>query len=210
MITVVYYTANNEEEIFEQKTREKLAEAIGDLPLISISHKPIDFGHNICVGDIGMSDENILKQMLIGCELADTPLIAIAESDGLYPPTGYFDFRPDIIDAVYRYTNLWVLQYGWGHYRKKAFSICAQVAGRKYLIERLKLTLGPPLIRRKDIVNMKTGWKPFESSIPCLNIKTGNSQRPKTGTIKGMLPETSLPHWGKATDLENELRGINA
>ena len=30
MITVVYYTANNEEEIFEQKTREKLAEAIGD------------------------------------------------------------------------------------------------------------------------------------------------------------------------------------
>ena len=210
MITVVHYTANNEEEFFEQKTREKLTEAIGDLPLISISHKPIDFGHNICVGDIGISDENILKQLLIGCELADTPLIAIAESDGLYPPTGYFDFRPDDINAVYRYTNLWIMQYGWGHYRRKAFSICAQVSGRKYLIERLKLTLGPPLILRKDIVNTKTGWRPFESSIPCLNIKTGHSQRSKTGTIRGMSPELSLPHWGKATDLEKELKGINA
>jgi len=204
MITVIYYTSNQEKKEFEQKIRAKLFEAIGELPLISVSQKPIEFGYNICVGDIGASDENILKQLLIGCEAADTPFIAQAEADCLYPPTGYFDFKPDNINAVYRYTNLWISSYSWNHYRKKAYSLCGQISGRKYLINRIKEILGPPLIERKDIVNRKTGWIPFKSPLPIINIKTGHSLRRMTGTIRGVFPEKSLPHWGKAIDLKRE------
>ena len=38
MITVVYYTANNEKEVFEQKTREKLVEAIGKRKYEGVRH----------------------------------------------------------------------------------------------------------------------------------------------------------------------------
>jgi hypothetical protein len=166
MITVVYYTSNRESEVFENKIKDRILKAIGGLPLISVSQKPIDFGHNICVGDIGTSDENVLKQLLIGCEEAGTPFVATAEADCLYPPTGYFDFKPDDINTVYRHINLWVLTRGWKHYRKKAYSLCAQISGRKYLINRLKEIIGPPLIRGKDIVNKRTGWIPFENVFP--------------------------------------------
>ena len=205
MITVVYYTSNKEKEIFEQKIRDRLLDTIGDLPLISVSQKPIDFGHNICVGDIGTSDENILKQLLIGCEMADTPLIATAEADCLYPPVGYFDFKPDDMQMIYRYTNLWILSYRWKHYRKKIYSLCAQISGRKHLIDCIKERLGPPLTVRKDIMHKKIGWEPFESSIPCVSIKTGDGMRIVTGTIQGFPPEESLPYWGKAMDLRKEL-----
>lgn len=205
MITVIYYTSNREKETFEQKIREKLFEAIGNLPLISISHKPIEFGYNICVGDIEVCDKSILEQILIGCEAADTPFVAMAEADCLYPLTGYFDFEPDDIDAVYRYTNLWILSRRWKHYRKKAYSLSGQIAGRKYLMKRIKKILGPPFIERKDIVNKKTGWIPFESSVPIINIKTNEGMRKVTGTIKDISPEESLPYWGTAMDLKKEL-----
>jgi len=203
MITVVYYTSNREEDSFEQKIRRSLLETIGSLFLISVSQKPIDFGHNICVGNIGTSDMNVLRQLLAGCEAANTPLVATAEADCLYPPVGYFDFRPDDIEAVYRYTNLWILRRGWGHYRKKKYSLCAQVSGREYLIRCIKNCL-----ERKhggDFIHKKAGWKPFESALPCVNIKTGYGMRRKTGTIRDMVPELSLPHWGVATELEKEL-----
>ena len=49
-ITVLYYTSNREGENFEIKVREIILENKGDLPLISVSQKPIDFGKNRAKG----------------------------------------------------------------------------------------------------------------------------------------------------------------
>jgi hypothetical protein len=203
VITVVYYTSNREQESFEQKIRQRLLDVIGDIPLVSVSQKPIDFGDNICVGDIGVSDENIFRQLLAGCERATTPLIATAEADCLYPPTGYFDFRPDNMDMAYRYTNLWILKYSWPHYRKKAYSLCALVSGREYLIQSIKRRLKNP--KQKGIFYKRQGWQPFENAIACINIKTVDGMRRFVGTEKDVEPQESLPYWGSTKALKAEL-----
>lgn len=68
MITksIVYYTSNHEKPEFEQKIIDDLLSKRGDLPIISVTQKPMDLGTNICVGDVGLSYLNARRQMLIG------------------------------------------------------------------------------------------------------------------------------------------------
>lgn len=83
-MTVVYYTANTISGHFARNTQKQLLEAIGDLPLISVSKKPMDLGRNICVGDTPRSHFNIYRQALTGAKAAKTKFIAMAEDDVLY------------------------------------------------------------------------------------------------------------------------------
>lgn len=72
-LTVVYYTSNwldTQNPYFLENTKKQLLTAIGDLPLISVSQKPIAFGTNICVGEIGRSHLNLYRQILAGSWLA--------------------------------------------------------------------------------------------------------------------------------------------
>lgn len=86
-LTVIYYTANyleRENPVFVKNTKRQLLRAIGGYPLISVSQKPMDFGQNVCVGDIGRSHLNIYRQIMIGCQHAKTKYVAMAEDDILY------------------------------------------------------------------------------------------------------------------------------
>jgi len=205
-LTVIYYTCNQEEEAFEKIIQKSLLNVIGDTPLISVSHKPINFGKNICVGNIGASDMNIFRQLLMGCEAATTPLVATAEADCLYPPSGYFDFKPVKEDMAYRYTNLWFIYRKKAFYYKKDYSLCAQLSGREYLIKYLKRRiLNGFSDRRKDILPWKDCWKNIDSDIPCVSIKSGNSMRSVSGRNKGIEPTQTLPHWGNIEDLKKRL-----
>jgi hypothetical protein len=85
---------------FMEKTQEALLASLGDTPLISVSQKPMDFGKNICVGDVGWSLHNAWRQLQIGAMEATTPFICTAEDDTLYPKE-YFQFHPDIMDTFY-------------------------------------------------------------------------------------------------------------
>jgi len=207
LITIIYYTSNREDENFERAIQRCLLKTINETPIISVSQKPTLLGKNICVGNIGISDKNILHQLLIGCEMATTPFIATAESDFLYPPKGYFDFHPNDDHTIYRYTNLWVLDKTHNHFRKKQFSLGAQICGREYLIELLKEKLSMT-IPRGDIT--KTGWQGFEGEIPCVTIKTGNGMRSRCGTSREIKPQTSLPYWGEITALKRAFWGTDA
>lgn len=85
-LTVIYYTANVISEHFAHNTQKQLLKAIGDLPLISVSKKPMDLGQNICVGETPRTHLNIYRQALIGAKKAETKYIALAEDDVLYSP----------------------------------------------------------------------------------------------------------------------------
>src|SRR6266404_6192987 len=106
--TVIYYTSNREKPDFEIRVRENLLKTCGNLPIISVSHKPIDLGKNICVGDVGVSGFNMFRQVQIACEAATTPFVISAEADCLYPPD-YFKFVPPSLDVPYRDSNLYVM-----------------------------------------------------------------------------------------------------
>lgn len=206
-VTVIYYTSNREEDAFEQKIQDKLLKAIGDTPLISVSQKPINFGQNICVGDVGISDHNIYRQMQLGALKAKTKFVCTAEADCLYPPTGYFDFIPPDENAAYHYTNVWILYKGYHVFRKKAFSLCALFSNREYLLSRLHRSIGRreqwSTIKPHPIFHKYRGWTPFTNDLSVINIKTKDGMRWFTGTEGEGMEE--LPHWGLATKLEEEL-----
>ena len=101
-ISIIYYTPNLKNEKFAERIREKLLETIGDTPLISVSQKPLKFGQNICVGEIGRSYRNVFKQMLAGVKEAKTDYVGMAEDDTLYPAIHYDEhFYPPLDTFAY-------------------------------------------------------------------------------------------------------------
>ena len=110
-LTIVFYTANYTHPDFFNAVLGNLKRSIGDTPVISVSQKPLDFGRNICVGDIGRSHLNIYRQILIGAKAAETPYVALAEDDILYPPS-HFGIRPSSMEVFNYDVNKWSL-YTW-------------------------------------------------------------------------------------------------
>jgi hypothetical protein len=209
LYTIIYYTSNREKENFERKIQDNIIKNCGDIPIISVSQKPIDFGRNICVGNVGFSDHNGMRQMLIGAREAKTTYIISCESDFLYPPD-YFKFIPSDKNECYRYDNVWIA-YKWesrGGFRFKRYSEGAQVCGRKLLIEKYEKRLdglpewidGKPDDARKAPFQ-KYKWKWFGSDIPCISFKTGDGVRNLTWVTDTVPSQDNLPYWGNIDEL---------
>ena len=129
--TVIYYTANFAPEKFIRKNQDLLLKAIGNAPLISVSQKPIHFGYNICVGDIGRSHLNIYRQALIGAKEATTKYIALAEDDIMYAPE-HFDHTPT--PGFFAYDiNVWMF---YEFYKPRIFSYKGRINMNSLICER--------------------------------------------------------------------------
>jgi hypothetical protein len=211
LYTIVYYTSNAENEAFEEKIKANILEHKGDIPLISVSQKPIDFGENICVGQVGKFGLNGFRQTLIGAKAAKTPYIIFAESDFLYP-RDYFTFEPPDENECYRHDNVWIVwkDTRFGSYHKKRVSEGAQICGRELLIEMYeKFFEGLPewcdattsLKKKEPLYHYP--WKWFTGS-PCVSFKTGDGLRSMTNTEKHIPHESSLPVWGHVRELRKQ------
>lgn|SRR3990167_9868276 len=212
--TIIYVSSNREDERFEEKTRRNLLRRAGEIPIVSVTQKPVDLGQNICVGDVGASGYNFCRQVLIACEKATTPLVISVESDCLYSPD-YFYFRPEKLDIPYRNTNIYVQKYNQDFFCKKTMSTFSQVVGREFYIKRLKeLFESCPDMWSTKLKNFpKEIGKPlferfayFETEYPCISFKTGNGMRKHSNSDE--IPVYKLPHWGLGKDLRKEY-GIN-
>lgn len=197
--TIIYYTHNREHPGFEKKVQETILAHCGGLPIISVSHKPMDFGTNICVGNQPLGYSNVLRQTLIGLKAAKTKFCIAAEDDCLYPPE-YFQFTPPSPNQVYRYTNLMVYFEGKNKFWKKPYVEAAQMADRELWIQRIE-----------RIVEGHEGWEPFRvnppyvfapgnthswgGTSPVIYVKTRKSLHFKTGFVL-YSSVTSLPYWG--------------
>ena len=138
-LTVIYYTNNLEKPEFEgriQKTLKESTDSLG-VPIISVSQKPIDFGKNICVGEVGASSQNAFRQLQIGAMEAKTRFVCPAEADFLHPRE-YFEFVPPSDRTAWVAIPVWVLyaQRGIGkvYYEKPRGSEAAMVINRDLLI----------------------------------------------------------------------------
>lgn len=142
-LTVIYYTSNYLEDhnpYFLENTKRQLLEALGDLPLISVSQRPMAFGQNICLGDIGRSHLNIYKQILTGSKAAKTKYVAMAEDDVLYSYEHFHEMVPDRDVFLYD-MNKWSL-FTWTDppmfsFRTKRKVVNNLIAPRDMLVEAL-------------------------------------------------------------------------
>lgn len=110
-LSIVFYSANIVPEAFAERVRTQLVLAAGEIPIISVSKQPMDFGMNVCVGDTPRNQYNIYKQALVGAKVATTEYIALCEDDVLYSPA-HFEFRPGFGHWGYN-MNPWSV-FTWG------------------------------------------------------------------------------------------------
>ena len=113
-LTIIYLTDNSISAEIDKVVKRELVRAAEGKRIVSVSHKPIDLGDNICLGEIGRSWISLYKGILAGIEATTTPYIAIAEHDCLYTPE-HFNFKiPN--DKIFWYNvNVWLAQWGGNH-----------------------------------------------------------------------------------------------
>jgi hypothetical protein len=220
MKTIVYVTSNQEDEKFEKHIVEDLLSKSEGIPIISVSQKPMELGKNICVGDVGVSYINYLRQYLIGITEAQTKYIINAESDFLYDKE-YFGFTPEH-DGIHRHSNVWILHTflkndGFG---KKGVSEGAQICDRETLLKRLevylehlpkwhdgvwegfrRLRMRPPF-HRYPITT-------FETKYPCISFKTGKGLRRYTALLPNIPKVNKLPFWGTEEEVLRRMECIH-
>lgn len=212
--TILYYSSNREGPVFEEKIVSYLLKNCGGLPIISITQKPMNLGHNICVGDdIGVSGFNMFRQVLIGCEAARTTFVISAEADCLYQPD-YFTFRPDRDDVCYRNTNLYVMPDKRAYFfHKKEGATHSQIVGREFYMERLKrLFKGAPMwspdeknfpkerYKKEDIFDIIQYWS---TENPVFQVKTHRGMRYYTHSDRTPIHE--IPYWGDGKTIRRYL-----
>ena len=217
-VTVVYYSSNMEDSPFEEKICKSIEQAKGDLPLVSVSQKPMEFGTNICIGKVGASSQNAYRQMLLGAQTAKTRFVCTAESDCVYPPE-YFQFVPPDDTCAWLADPLWILfclkSKGRTYGLKPRGSESAMVINREVLIKRIEEILSfldgywgpakangdgwPYLLDSRAIQSRR-----FDA--PVLTFKTDeNMHRRSPYDIDSRTRE--LPPWGKSHDMIEKYRG---
>lgn len=210
--TVLYYSSCREDPEFEKKIQLNILNN-SNLPIISVSQKPMDFGENICVGDVGLSYVNEWRQILIGAKEATTDWLVFTESDFLYPKE-YFELEPDGSANIYRYDNVWILFSNKDAFYRKKYSEGAQIVNREWIIRTLEESLEglPEWFDGKKVpyVNKEQRnafhhmpYELFHGEVPCVSFKTGDGVRGWTKTKKGEENmSTELPHWGNSIELK--------
>ena len=204
--TIIYYTSNREDPRFENRVIDRLLKTCGGLPIISVSHKPIELGKNICVGDVGVSGFNMFRQVEIACKEATTKFVISAEADCLYPPE-YFTYEPERDDVCYRNSNLYVMpdKRDFFFYKEEG-ATHAQVIGRQFYLDRLaELFKGAPQwspeeknfpkerLRKEDVFDKKEIVH-YRTENPVFQIKTHRGMRYYTHSDR--TPVYDLPYWG--------------
>lgn len=217
-MTIIYYSSNREDEKFESRIRQNILNVCDGLPIISVTHKPIDFGNNIVVGDVGASGFNMFRQVQIACRAATTKYVISAESDCLYPPD-YFKFVPPKDDMCYRNSNLYVMpQHRTFFWKKPGGATHAQAINREFYLARLDyLFQGAPewsveefnfpreRHRQVDIFEERQ-IEHYESENPVVQIKTSQSMRHHTTSDR--IDTYELPYWGTGKEFRRKFYDI--
>ena len=108
--TIFYLTDNSlEDDGLGEKFRELIRKAAGDIPILSVSQKPLDFGTNICVGDIGRSGSSMEYQVIVGMREIKTKWVIMAEHDCIYS-SEHFNWTPPDTDRFWYNDNVWLCQ----------------------------------------------------------------------------------------------------
>jgi len=183
MKSILYYTDNRLREPFFSAVQARLLKA--NLPIISVSLKPMDFGRNIHYkGKRGYL--TMFKQILTGLKASKTDYIFFCEHDVLYHPS-HFDFEPKKDNVYYYNNNVWKYKPSTGQVVGYDCRWLSQLcASKKILLDHYKRKIhlieaeGKKLWNyrfepgtKKGIDNYKTKW--FYSKFPNIDIKHGKN-----------------------------------
>jgi hypothetical protein len=217
-ITALYLTTNRMPDAWIEFHMEHLKAALKDIPVISLSRIPMDFGKNmIDKGPYGYV--NIYKQILRGAKRAKTKYVAVVEDDTLYSEDHFRRFRPRKDEFAYN-RNRWSI-FSWGtpvYSLRQRISNCSCIAPRKLMIEALeerftkfgydipKTLCGEcgrnKLERRMGITLRKQ--VDFFSTISIVQLSHPSGTEDRQQIMRKSHAEIrafDIPHWGRPEDL---------
>lgn len=125
-ISIIYYSDNSLDDKISRLCIDHLIVASRCTPIISVTHKPIKLGTNICVGEIGRSHLSMYSQILAGVEAAQTKYVSLVEHDCLYSPE-HFNWQPPQDDVFYYNLNVWFVKWSTGEYFYKRRRVLSQL-----------------------------------------------------------------------------------
>lgn len=181
-LTILMLTANKLPKSWVEFHREVLTAAIGDTPLITISAEPLDWGLNLIQTEYGVT--NLFRQILRGAELAETPYIAVAEDDTLYPED-HFTFRPPPDRFAYNFNRWQILTWEPRAYyfHKPSAANGLMIAPRELVVDALKARLAG----RQELDGVLA--KELGTSLRARQYDVGTAM-----SFYGALPVVSLCH----------------
>jgi len=214
-LTIIMLTANRVPKGWAAFHKQKLLEAAGTSPIITISREPLDWGINL-LDTQEYTPSNIYFQLLRGAKEAKTDFVAVAEDDTLYPKE-HFEYRPPQDCVAYNMNRFGL--FTWGrptYFWKDRISNSTLIAPRALIIEALeerfaKHPNGLPHvgeIGRGNIEDMigvtkrKAVWFSTEISVVRIDHELGIDRLARTHRKgMGILRSFDIPYWGRAEDL---------
>lgn len=217
-ITIIMLTANKVPKSWADFHKQKLTEAAGESPIITISREPLSWGINL-LDEEPYQISNIYFQMLRGAKTADTDYIGIAEDDTLYPKE-HFEYRPPLDTFAYNMNRFGVFRWSRKptYFWKNRMSNSTLIAPRQLMIEALEERfnkhpngtpsgftgeLGRSNVEDKlEVSHRKSEWFSTEISIVRVDHEMGIDRLSKTHRKgMGILRAYDIPYWGKAEDI---------
>jgi hypothetical protein len=223
-ITAIYLTLNRMPPSWVEFHMGHLKEALGDIPVVSISRMPMTLGINL-VDDAEPCYSNYYRQILRGSELAETKYVAVVEDDVLYHENHFHRFRP--ADDEFAYNRCRWSIFSWGDPQfslRNRISNCSCIAPRTLLIEALTERFALPgkphegLMAEcgREDVEVKLGITrrkkvEFYSRIPIIQLshdagteKRQQEHRKSHAEVRAF----EIPYWGRAEDLIKRYSGV--
>ena len=187
-LTILYATAHKVPEYFREKIVDKLYENSGNYPILEIHTWPEN-----------SSIEHYYKELLVHASMIDTPYIAFAEDDCLYPDE-HFNFRPT---KPFGYNfNRWNI-HTWSDppffYLKQRRILATLIADRKEFIKVMK---GRTHERMFEPGRGNEEWEAFETYNPVVVFTHPDAFGYLDGKKRaGKIRALEIPYFGKASDI---------
>ena len=216
---IVYYTDNQADLEIMAKCQKQLMKVESDqLPIISVSLKPIDFGVNYVL-PLERGHLTMFKQILEGLEKSTADIIFFCEHDVLYHPS-HFNFIPTDKDTIYYNTNVWKVRMSDGHGLyvdncRQTSGICAfretLIAHYKERVEYVEKNGYDHNMGFEPGTHGRVEWKlplkseTWKSELPNIDIRHDNNLTPNRWTkeefrnqknTEGWLENDNIPGYG--------------
>jgi len=215
--TIIYYTENRLKEPLFSACQRHLEKAAEQIPIVSVSHEPINLGTNISIGKQKPSWLLLYKQVLMGVEAAKTKYVAMAEHDCFYTHE-HFSWTPPKDDTFYYNENHWLVQYAenshpelkgmYSRYWKQRLALSQMICNRELLIDTLNQRLDLLDKDRRLVRKIVFAGEPGLSRLRVEGMKWAKSGRPvylkkylkdqldseKYGVFKTKIPNLDVRH----------------
>lgn len=208
-LTIIFLTVNKLSPKWTEYHKNTLLVAADGIPIIIISVIPMDWGSKNILQTVPEDDWekvlNVYTQIRIGAEAAQTPYVAVAEDDCLYPREHFHTFRPPLDTFAYNHSR-WCA-FAWEKSRPFFYLMptdanCLMIAPREKLITSLK----DPRITRRIMMRLQEPCVEYFTHEPVLCYYHDFAVDPverRHRKLPWPIWAYQIPRWGKAKQMIN-------